>query len=66
MKRSLLAILVLAILSVSAFAVPNQLTYSGRLLQNGALVNADLVMHFYIYIVQQQAAALSGQRPILM
>ncbi|MFA5927946.1 MAG: tail fiber domain-containing protein [Candidatus Margulisiibacteriota bacterium] len=49
MKRSLLGILVLAILSMAAFAVPNQLTYSGRLLQNGALVNATLQMHFKIY-----------------
>ncbi|MFA5927998.1 MAG: hypothetical protein WC838_01685 [Candidatus Margulisiibacteriota bacterium] len=49
MKRSLLAILVLAILSVGAFAVPNQLTYSGRLLQNGALVNSDLQMTFKIW-----------------
>ncbi|MFA5928694.1 MAG: hypothetical protein WC838_05305, partial [Candidatus Margulisiibacteriota bacterium] len=49
MRRSLLVSLALAILSVTAFAVPNQLTYSGRLLQNGALVNATLPMTFYIY-----------------
>ena len=49
MKRSLLAVLALGILSVSALAVPNQLTYSGRLLQNGALVNSTLTMTFKIY-----------------
>jgi microcystin-dependent protein len=48
-KRSLLAILVLVIMSVTALSVPNQLTYSGRLLQNGALVNATLQMDFKIY-----------------
>ncbi|MFA5927924.1 MAG: tail fiber domain-containing protein, partial [Candidatus Margulisiibacteriota bacterium] len=48
MKRSLINILALAILSVSAFAVPNQITYSGRLLQNGALVNSTLQMDFSI------------------
>ncbi|MFA5929185.1 MAG: hypothetical protein WC838_07805, partial [Candidatus Margulisiibacteriota bacterium] len=31
------------------FAVPNQLTYSGRLLQNGALVNSTLTMTFKIF-----------------
>ncbi|MFA5928855.1 MAG: hypothetical protein WC838_06130 [Candidatus Margulisiibacteriota bacterium] len=49
MKRSLLSILILAILSMTVFAVPNQLTYSGRLLQNGALVNSTLTMTFKIY-----------------
>ncbi|MFA5928639.1 MAG: tail fiber domain-containing protein [Candidatus Margulisiibacteriota bacterium] len=49
MKKLLLGILVLIIISAGIYAVPNQLTYSGRLLQNGALVNSDLVMHFYIY-----------------
>ncbi|MFA5928739.1 MAG: hypothetical protein WC838_05535, partial [Candidatus Margulisiibacteriota bacterium] len=49
MKKLTLGILVLAILSVGAFAVPNQLTYSGRLLQNGALVNATLPMDLKIY-----------------
>jgi hypothetical protein len=49
MKRSLIVILALAILSLGAFAVPNQLTYSGRLLQNGALVNSTLTMTFKIW-----------------
>ncbi|MFA5928200.1 MAG: hypothetical protein WC838_02730, partial [Candidatus Margulisiibacteriota bacterium] len=49
MKKLLLAILALAILTVSTLAIPNQLTYSGRLLQNGALVNATLAMDFAIY-----------------
>ncbi|MFA5928819.1 MAG: hypothetical protein WC838_05950 [Candidatus Margulisiibacteriota bacterium] len=49
MKRTLFSILVLAILSITALAVPNQLTYSGRLLQNGALVNSPLAMTFSIY-----------------
>ncbi|MFA5929181.1 MAG: hypothetical protein WC838_07785, partial [Candidatus Margulisiibacteriota bacterium] len=49
MRRSLLSFLALVILCVSAYAVPNQLTYSGRLLQNGALVNSTLPMDFYIY-----------------
>ncbi|MFA5928294.1 MAG: hypothetical protein WC838_03220, partial [Candidatus Margulisiibacteriota bacterium] len=48
-KKTLLGILLLSILTLSAFAVPNQLTYSGRLLQNGALVNSTLQMDFYIY-----------------
>jgi hypothetical protein len=48
-KRSLLGILLLAILSVTTFAVPNQLTYSGRLLQNGALVNSTLAMTFKLW-----------------
>ncbi|MFA5927812.1 MAG: hypothetical protein WC838_00720 [Candidatus Margulisiibacteriota bacterium] len=49
MKKILLAILTLAILTVTVFAVPTQLTYSGRLLQNGALVNSALTMTFKIY-----------------
>ncbi|MFA5928919.1 MAG: hypothetical protein WC838_06450 [Candidatus Margulisiibacteriota bacterium] len=49
MKKVLLSIQVLVILSVTALAVPNQLTYSGRLLQNGALVNSNLTMTFKIY-----------------
>ncbi|MFA5928593.1 MAG: hypothetical protein WC838_04780 [Candidatus Margulisiibacteriota bacterium] len=49
MKRSLLSILVLVIMSVTTLAVPNQLTYSGRLLQNGALVNSTLTMTFKIW-----------------
>ncbi|MFA5929077.1 MAG: hypothetical protein WC838_07255, partial [Candidatus Margulisiibacteriota bacterium] len=49
MRKSLLSILTLAILSVTVLAVPNQLTYSGRLLQNGALVNATLTMTFKIW-----------------
>ncbi|MFA5928942.1 MAG: hypothetical protein WC838_06565 [Candidatus Margulisiibacteriota bacterium] len=53
-KKTLLGMILLSILTISAFAVPSQLTYSGRLLQNGALVNATLPMTFYIY------PALSG------
>ncbi|MFA5928238.1 MAG: hypothetical protein WC838_02935 [Candidatus Margulisiibacteriota bacterium] len=49
MKKITLGILVLAILSVAGFAVPNQLTYSGRLLQNGALVNSTMPMIFSIH-----------------
>ncbi|MFA5928239.1 MAG: hypothetical protein WC838_02940 [Candidatus Margulisiibacteriota bacterium] len=49
MKKISLGILVLAVLSMSALAVPSQLTYSGRLLQNGALVNSSLPMDFMIY-----------------
>ncbi|MFA5928379.1 MAG: hypothetical protein WC838_03670, partial [Candidatus Margulisiibacteriota bacterium] len=49
MKRSLFGILIWAFLSVAVFAVPNQLTYSGRLLQNGALVNSTLTMTFKIW-----------------
>ncbi|MFA5928333.1 MAG: hypothetical protein WC838_03420, partial [Candidatus Margulisiibacteriota bacterium] len=48
-QKTLLGILLLSILTVSALAVPNQLTYSGRLLQNGALVNAALIMTFKIW-----------------
>ncbi|MFA5928692.1 MAG: hypothetical protein WC838_05295, partial [Candidatus Margulisiibacteriota bacterium] len=58
MKKITLVILVLAILSVAALAVPNQLTYSGRLLQNGALVNQTLPMTFYIYPVLTGGAAV--------
>ncbi|MFA5927841.1 MAG: hypothetical protein WC838_00875 [Candidatus Margulisiibacteriota bacterium] len=49
MRTKLLSIMILAILSAAALAVPNQLTYSGRLLQNGALVNSTLTMTFKIY-----------------
>jgi hypothetical protein len=49
MKKILISILALSMLASSAFAVPSQLTYSGRLLQNGALVNSTLPMDFYIY-----------------
>jgi hypothetical protein len=62
-KRSLLAILALTILSVTAFAVPNQLTYSGRLLQNGALVNSTLPMDFKIY-TDPTAGALLWQQTL--
>ncbi|MFA5928334.1 MAG: hypothetical protein WC838_03425 [Candidatus Margulisiibacteriota bacterium] len=48
-KKTLLGISLLAMLTITALAVPNQLTYSGRLLQNGALVNSSLPMTFYIY-----------------
>jgi hypothetical protein len=49
MKKLILGIMVLAMFSMVVFAVPNQLTYSGRLLQNGALVNSTLTMTFKIY-----------------
>ncbi|MFA5927968.1 MAG: hypothetical protein WC838_01530, partial [Candidatus Margulisiibacteriota bacterium] len=48
-KKTLLGITLLSMLTISALAVPNQLTYSGRLLQNGALVNSTLTMTFKIY-----------------
>ncbi|MFA5927811.1 MAG: hypothetical protein WC838_00715 [Candidatus Margulisiibacteriota bacterium] len=48
-KKTLLGISLLTLITVSSLAVPNQLTYSGRLLQNGALVNAPLTMTFKIY-----------------
>ncbi|MFA5928140.1 MAG: hypothetical protein WC838_02410 [Candidatus Margulisiibacteriota bacterium] len=48
-KKTLLGISLLTLMTVSLLAVPNQLTYSGRLLQNGALVNASLPMIFSIY-----------------
>jgi hypothetical protein len=49
MKKLTIGILAIYVLSLSALAVPNQLTYSGRLLQNGALVNAALTMTFKIW-----------------
>jgi hypothetical protein len=49
MKKIMIGVLAISLLAVSAFAVPNQLTYAGRLLQNGALVNSTLQMDFYIY-----------------
>ncbi|MFA5927906.1 MAG: hypothetical protein WC838_01215 [Candidatus Margulisiibacteriota bacterium] len=48
-KKTLLGITLFSILTLSALAVPNQLTYSGRLLQNGALVNSTLTMTFKIW-----------------
>ncbi|MFA5929227.1 MAG: tail fiber domain-containing protein, partial [Candidatus Margulisiibacteriota bacterium] len=48
-KKTLLGITLLSILTIMALAVPNQLTYSGRLLQNGALVNSTALMDFKIY-----------------
>ncbi|MFA5927905.1 MAG: hypothetical protein WC838_01210 [Candidatus Margulisiibacteriota bacterium] len=48
-RKTLLGMILLSILTISALAVPNQLTYSGRLLQNGALVNATLTMTFKIW-----------------
>ncbi|MFA5928965.1 MAG: hypothetical protein WC838_06685 [Candidatus Margulisiibacteriota bacterium] len=48
-KKTLLGITLLSILTSTVLAVPNQLTYSGRLLQNGALVNATLPMIFSIH-----------------
>ncbi|MFA5928548.1 MAG: hypothetical protein WC838_04535, partial [Candidatus Margulisiibacteriota bacterium] len=49
MKKIIIGVLAISILTISALAVPNQLTYSGRLLQNGALVNSTLTMTFKIY-----------------
>ncbi|MFA5929176.1 MAG: hypothetical protein WC838_07760, partial [Candidatus Margulisiibacteriota bacterium] len=49
MKKLAFGFLALVILSVATLAVPNQLTYSGRLLQNGALVNSTLTMTFKIW-----------------
>ncbi|MFA5928740.1 MAG: hypothetical protein WC838_05540, partial [Candidatus Margulisiibacteriota bacterium] len=49
MKKTLVGILAISIWAISTLAVPNQLTYSGRLLQNGALVNSTLTMTFKIY-----------------
>ncbi|MFA5929123.1 MAG: hypothetical protein WC838_07490, partial [Candidatus Margulisiibacteriota bacterium] len=48
-KKTLLGITLLSMLTITALAVPNQLTYSGRLLQNGALVNSTLTMTFKIW-----------------
>ncbi|MFA5928403.1 MAG: tail fiber domain-containing protein [Candidatus Margulisiibacteriota bacterium] len=48
-KKTLLGISLLSIMTTTALAVPNQLTYSGRLLQNGALVNTSLPMIFSIH-----------------
>ncbi|MFA5928527.1 MAG: hypothetical protein WC838_04430, partial [Candidatus Margulisiibacteriota bacterium] len=49
LKKTLSGIILLSMLTISALAVPTQLTYSGRLLQNGALVNSTLTMTFKIY-----------------
>ncbi|MFA5927826.1 MAG: hypothetical protein WC838_00800 [Candidatus Margulisiibacteriota bacterium] len=49
MRKLALGMLSVVILASAAIAVPNQLTYSGRLLQNGALVNSSLQMDFRIY-----------------
>jgi hypothetical protein len=57
-KKTLLGISLLAMLTITALAVPNQLTYSGRLLQNGALVNSTLTMTFKIY--NDPTSALAG------
>ncbi|MFA5927956.1 MAG: hypothetical protein WC838_01465 [Candidatus Margulisiibacteriota bacterium] len=48
-KKTLLGITLLSLMMTTALAVPSQLTYSGRLLQNGALVNSTLPMVFSIY-----------------
>jgi hypothetical protein len=48
-KKTFLGMSLLSIMRIAVLAVPSQLTYSGRLLQNGALVNAELVMAFTIY-----------------
>ncbi|MFA5928609.1 MAG: hypothetical protein WC838_04870 [Candidatus Margulisiibacteriota bacterium] len=48
-RKALLGMILLSMMIPVALAVPNQLTYSGRLLQNGALVNSTLLMTFKIY-----------------
>jgi hypothetical protein len=48
----------LSLITIAALAVPYQLTYSGRLLQNGAVVNATLPMSFAIYNAETGGSAL--------
>ncbi|MFA5928405.1 MAG: tail fiber domain-containing protein [Candidatus Margulisiibacteriota bacterium] len=48
-KKILCAIFLFSLISFPTYSVPNQLTYSGRLLQNGALVNSTLTMTFKIW-----------------
>ncbi|MFA5928716.1 MAG: hypothetical protein WC838_05420 [Candidatus Margulisiibacteriota bacterium] len=49
MKTLTLSILLLVTLYLSAYAVPVQLDASGRILQNGALVNEPLTMTFKLW-----------------